>query len=117
MFGDRIRELRNEKGLTQLELAKLLSLSKSNISKYESGDLEPNVSTFALLSEIFGVSVDYIMGISSVRDPAGTSFSKPSILDDLSPEAREKAEEYVEMLKKLDDIESCENLVDFRKES
>jgi transcriptional regulator with XRE-family HTH domain len=114
---NRIKLLREERGWTQAQLGKMLNVKDSAISKYETEKIPLTADTLKLLSEIFGVSVDYIMGISSVRDPAGTSFSKPSILDDLSPEAREKAEEYVEMLKKLDDIESCENLVDFRKES
>jgi len=62
MFGKRIKELREDKGLTQNELGDLLNLTKANISKYENEKLEPNIETIYKLGEIFNVSTDYILG-------------------------------------------------------
>lgn len=61
-FGQRLRMLRLENNLTQEQLATKLDVTKSNISKYESDSLEPNIRVLKSLSLIFGVSVDYMIG-------------------------------------------------------
>lgn len=60
-FGERMKQLRIENKLTQEELANKLSLSKSNISKYESNDVEPNIETLNKLATLFNVSLDYLL--------------------------------------------------------
>jgi transcriptional regulator with XRE-family HTH domain len=65
----RIRDLRNEFGLTQEELGKKIGQTKSNISKYETGSLEPGIDTLRELAKIFNVSLDYLMGESDIRNP------------------------------------------------
>lgn len=62
-FKDRLRALRIINGYTQEQLAKKLSLSKANISKYESGIIEPNLETLRLLSKIFRCTVDYLLDL------------------------------------------------------
>ncbi len=64
-FGTRLKELRNQNNLTQLELSKILDVSKSNISKYESGDVEPNIELIHKMSNYFDVTTDYLLGKSS----------------------------------------------------
>jgi len=61
-FGKRLRQLRKEKGLTQAELAKLLSIGESTVSFYESGKRQPDYETLIRLAEVFNVSVDYLLG-------------------------------------------------------
>lgn len=61
-FGIRFKELRNSRNLTQLQMAEILETSKSNISKYEAGSVEPNLYTLLKISRYFGVSVDYMLG-------------------------------------------------------
>lgn len=61
-FGVILKELRTEKKLTQLQMAEILETSKSNISKYEAGSVEPNLDTLLKISNFFGVPVDYILG-------------------------------------------------------
>lgn len=68
-FGDRLKELRTESGLTQEELANQLNLSKANVSKYESNSIEPNLDMLSLLSSLFEVSTDYLLGKSDLRNP------------------------------------------------
>ena len=59
---NKIKELRAEIGLTQSKLAKLLGVNQTAIGKYERGDLEPNIENLIKLSNIFEVSVDYLIG-------------------------------------------------------
>lgn len=63
MYGKRIKECRNEKGLTQTELAEKLSTTQSTIGKYEREELQPNIETLILICKIFEVSSDYILGL------------------------------------------------------
>ena len=62
MFGERIKELRKQKGLSQEELGQYFSISGPAVSKWESGNSEPDNVTLLKLSDFFGVSVDYILG-------------------------------------------------------
>jgi transcriptional regulator with XRE-family HTH domain len=66
---ERLRELRKEMNLTQEELANKLNLTKANISKYETGRIEPNIETINFLAKFFNVSVDYLLGRTDVRSP------------------------------------------------
>ncbi|WP_160198824.1 helix-turn-helix domain-containing protein [Senegalia massiliensis] len=64
----RIRELRKEFNLTQEELGKKVGQTKSNISKYETGALEPGIDTLNSLARIFDVSIDYLLGNTDQRN-------------------------------------------------
>lgn len=63
-FGERLRQLREEKGLSQEQLGKILHQRKSNISKYENGKLEPSLNTIKAIADFFNVSLDYLFGRS-----------------------------------------------------
>lgn len=63
----RIAELRKERHISQTELGRRLNLSQKMISSYESGVHQPSLDTLKKLSEIFGVSVDYIIENSDSR--------------------------------------------------
>lgn len=71
-IGARIAAEREKKGLTQGELGKLLGQSdeskQTRLSKLEKGTLTPNLPELIKMSEIFGVSTDYLLGISDSRD-------------------------------------------------
>ena len=66
----RIKELRQEKGVTQEKLAEHLKLKQQTISAYENGTNEPDLKVLDKMARFFGVSIDYIVGRSDVRDPA-----------------------------------------------
>ena len=61
-FSKRLRELRVDRGLTQVTLAKALKVSQSSIAKWEKGDLEPNLETLGNIRTFFKVSMDYLLG-------------------------------------------------------
>jgi len=61
MFGDRLKELREEKKLTQEQLGKMINVSRQSISGYESQDIQPSLSNLVKLADIFDVSLDYFL--------------------------------------------------------
>lgn len=66
---NRIRELREEKGITQISLSIKLEVSQETISAYENGKYYPSVKSLIKLRQILGVSIDYILGLSDTRYP------------------------------------------------
>lgn len=62
-FAERLKELRTEKNLTQVELAKATNLSKSAISFWKSGERTPNINAIIVLAKFFEVSADYLIGL------------------------------------------------------
>ncbi len=64
VIGERIKELRTEKRLSQKELGNLLSVSQDTISLWEKGKSLPAVEYVIALCEIFSVSADYLLGLS-----------------------------------------------------
>jgi transcriptional regulator with XRE-family HTH domain len=67
-FAERFKMLRIEKGLNQQQLANIFYTNKSSISRYESGQQVPEIDTIKKYAEYFNVSLDYLTGISEVRD-------------------------------------------------
>ena len=72
MLGARIASLRMGLGLSQVELAQRLHISSSAVGMYEQGRREPSVETLIMLSQVFGVSLDYLLSgqPDTVRDVA-----------------------------------------------
>jgi len=64
---NRLKQLRQEKGIKQVELAQILAVGQQAISKYETGQLDIGTDTIARLCQIFGVTADYLLGFSSQR--------------------------------------------------
>lgn len=67
MIGAKIKELRNELGISQAELAKRISVSQQTIGSWETNRSEPNLDALKKLASIFNTSVDYIIGNSKKR--------------------------------------------------
>ncbi|AYN50129.1 helix-turn-helix transcriptional regulator [Lactobacillus johnsonii] len=66
---NRIKEIRQEKNLSQTDIAKALGVTRQAISLYEKGDREPKLETWQKLADFFGVSVPYLQGVSDIDDP------------------------------------------------
>lgn len=64
MYGERLRELRIERGLTQKQLAEKLGLTQKNVSKYELEKLDLNTETIVKICNFFECSADYLLGMS-----------------------------------------------------
>ena len=65
IFCERLKELRIEKGVGQVELSKAINVSKGIISLWENGLREPKLSNLIVLAQFFGVSIDYLVGLEN----------------------------------------------------
>ena len=63
MMYPRIRDLREDKELSQEELAQMLHISQTTYSRYETGKLDIPSQTLITLAKFYGVSVDYLLGL------------------------------------------------------
>lgn len=68
-FGERLRELRKDKGLSQVQLAKLLEnkITKTAIGLWELNQRTPNLEAAAILAQFFNVSLDYLAGLTEFK--------------------------------------------------
>ena len=66
-IGQRIGELRKEQKIRQKRIAQLLEVSVSTVSNYEQDVHLPDYNRLLLLSQLFQVSVDYLLGVTTVR--------------------------------------------------
>lgn len=63
-FAERLKELRVEKNLNQVELAAAVGVSKGIISLWENGLREPGMFSLIQLAKFFDVSIDYLVGLN-----------------------------------------------------
>lgn len=69
MFGERLKELRKEKSLSQADLGKVLGLSCTAVSQYESETRFPDYETLVNVSKYFDISLDYLFGQVDIKTP------------------------------------------------
>lgn len=70
IFAERLKELRNEAGISQIALSLALGYTQSVICEWERGTVEPKLGALIALSKYFDVSCDYLSGLS---DECGVS--------------------------------------------
>lgn len=79
-FPFRLYQLRKEKGETQEELAKMFDMTRATLSAYEKGKIIPPYKKVVTLAEHFGVSVDYLLGQTDMRNsPENTPSDKDCV--------------------------------------
>lgn len=115
-FGQRFKEERKRKGLTQEKLATMFFLDKSSISNYEKDKQIPAMPTLEKFADYFGVSVDYLLGRTDIRpgelfNGTGNTFAAIDSAKELV--LNRKDEKDVEKLlnKTMDYIESQEGIM------
>ena len=69
MICMRLRDLREDRDLTQTELAKLLQIHQTTYSDYERGKLNVPLTALDKLADFYHVSVDYLLGRTDVKTP------------------------------------------------
>ena len=89
-FGEILKTLRKGRGMTQSELGGKIGLSKAVISKYETGLGYPSFDVLIRISQFFGVSTDYMLGVAGTRalDISGLTESQADALHRLAAEFR-----------------------------
>ena len=61
IFSEKLQLIRKNKGLTQEELAEKLSVSRQAVAKWESGQVYPEITNLIQISNLFNVTVDYLV--------------------------------------------------------
>ncbi len=91
-IGKRLKECRLLLGEKQTEIAKLLNVQRQVISYYETGLRIPNINDLVMLAEHFGVSVDYLLGLSEYksRDAQKAAACKVTGLTEMAADVLEK---------------------------
>lgn len=67
-FGSRLRELRNERNMTQEDLAKILKVSRATVGRYETDERFPDKEILQKLADYFDVSIDYLLCRTDIRN-------------------------------------------------
>lgn len=94
-FGMKLKALRTDLDLKQLDVAKQLGVSQSVYGNYEQDKRRPDFETLAKICSIYHVSADYLLGVPGVDEPLSLLFSK---IRSLLPADRKRVTEYVEIL-------------------
>lgn len=69
-FSERLKQLREEQGVTQNEFSKRLGISRVSLTHYEAGDRTPDIEFLKRLHQETGVSLYYLLGLSDSKDDA-----------------------------------------------
>lgn len=97
-LGERLEKLRTEKNLTIVELAEMFHVSKSTISAYENNTRKPNLEILLEFAKFYGVTIDYLLGISDERNIYLT-------LENIPPELRKIGIKYMALAKEIEEKE------------
>ena len=72
-----LRKLRNEKGISQQQLADVILVSQQSVNKYENHDVEPDIHILIKIADYFDVSLDYLVGRTEIKE----MVTKPKMSD------------------------------------
>ena len=110
-FGGRLKLLRTETGLTQIELGEKFNLGKTAISLYENDERFPDKEILNKMADFFGCTVDYLLGRSDVRvsseiNPDDIQVAFSSGFSGLNEENKKTAINIIAGLRAKQDMES-----------
>lgn len=111
MFSFRLRQLREEAGWTQEELALKLNLTQSTIAYYENDRKKPTLENAKIIAKLFNISLDYLIGFSDKQN-SGTLYEEKKAysvsdrlfkdIEELSTRSKKDLENYLQLLKLRD---------------
>jgi len=84
-LGARLKELRKNQGMTQLQVAERVGISKAMVSSYEVSARQPSYEVLVKLAALYGVTTDYLLGVERDRvvNVNGLSESNIALINDL----------------------------------
>lgn len=105
---NRIKQLREEFHLTQIQLAEKLNKTQQAISLYENGSNEPDLDGYIMLSKLFNCSIEYIAGKSDIRNPEEIKIDEDKLkiglstndYENITDEQRKSIEEFAKYVLK-----------------
>lgn len=94
MLGDKIREIRLAKKISQVELARLLDVTKQSVSNWENENIQPSVEMLSKIADALSVSTDYLLSRENKRylDVTGLSEKMIQNFQYIIDEIREKGD-------------------------
>jgi transcriptional regulator with XRE-family HTH domain len=98
-FGDRLRKVREEKGLSQVQLAEKAGLQPSAVSHFEMGRRSPSFDNLKRLADALSVTIDYLIGRQpepTTAGPAAEQFFRN--YEAMAPEDQETLARFAKML-------------------
>lgn len=105
-MANRIRDLRQERHLNLRELALKVNMSFSNIGSIERGEVQLREDTAKIFADFFGVTIDYLLGLSDERTPpttkeklSGVQLALFNQTENLNEEQMKDVLKYIEFLK------------------
>lgn len=103
-FGNNLKKIRQEKNMTQEELAKKINTSRSNIANYENDKNMPSIDILNKLSEILNCTTDYLLGKSNIKNTRELDFEEELLniglnMKDYNPPTKEQQEKIEEFAK------------------
>ena len=95
VLSERIAKARERAGLSKTELARLIGVKPPSVTNYEQGKRKPTVETLSIMSEVLGVTSDWLIGNepdNELSDEEALSKYSPFFISTLTtPEARDRA--------------------------
>ena len=79
MLGDKIREIRLAKKISQVELAKILDVTKQSVSNWENENIQPSIEMLSKIADAFNVSTDFLLSRDDRRYLDVTGVSEKTI--------------------------------------
>lgn len=79
IFIRRLVELMEEKDMSQIELSRLVGTTNVTISRYISGERKPRIEIVGKIAEVLGCSVDYLLGISDIKNFTERKFTASKV--------------------------------------
>ena len=92
-FKNIILTLRNEKGFSQEQLAKVLHISKSTVAMWETGQRLPSVEKYEEIADYFNVDIDFLYGRTTIKrkslfDESGSEYVNSKLVTDIPRKSR-----------------------------
>ena len=85
-----IKDIRTRRNLTQAEVASALGVSSVVYSRYETGSRQPSIETLVQLADIFGVTVDYLLGRQDIEDSTLSEYELRLLIASRNADERAK---------------------------
>jgi len=98
LIGKKLKELREDLGLKQLDIANELGVSRSTYTQYETGKSQPDLNTVSRLADYFEVSTDYLLNKTDVPTPYRGANSDLDATPDFDTELKELLKDEDELL-------------------
>ena len=84
-FGEKLQALRKQSGMSQEQLAERITISRQAISRWELNESVPDIDNIVQLSQIFGVSTDYLLKEGEYTAVMGADYAHPNSNDGHAP--------------------------------